>query len=148
VNRAVKVPLKPHEFDALVSFHFNTGAVRRAALTRHLNAGDKNKAAAAFMNWTRAGGKIGVLSGRRKRERALFEHGDYGNIASVAVHDRFPGASRLVSTARLLGKPLVVSTPQSPQSSLPTRSRRGWRNILAALAIAGAALAAFFLGAR
>ena len=25
VLRAVKVPLKPHEFDALVSFHYNTG---------------------------------------------------------------------------------------------------------------------------
>ena len=32
VLRAVKVPLKPHEFDALVSFHYNTGGIAKAAL--------------------------------------------------------------------------------------------------------------------
>jgi hypothetical protein len=39
VLRAVKVPLKPHEFDALVSFHYNTGGIAKASQTRHLNAG-------------------------------------------------------------------------------------------------------------
>ena len=32
---------RAHEFDALVSFHYNTGAIARAALTRALNAGDR-----------------------------------------------------------------------------------------------------------
>src|SRR5690606_34095916 len=41
VLRAVKVPLAPHEFDALVSFHYNTGGISKAALTRHLNAGNR-----------------------------------------------------------------------------------------------------------
>ncbi|MFO1046312.1 MAG: lysozyme [Geminicoccaceae bacterium] len=41
VLRAVTVPLAPHEFDALVSFHFNTGAIARAALTRALTVGDR-----------------------------------------------------------------------------------------------------------
>ena len=45
VLRAVTVPLAPHEFDALVSFHCNTGGIARAALTRHLNAGDREAAA-------------------------------------------------------------------------------------------------------
>ena len=30
VLRAVKVPLEPHEFDALVSFHYNTGGIAKA----------------------------------------------------------------------------------------------------------------------
>lgn len=51
VLRAVTMPLEPHEFDALVSFHYNTGGIARAALTRHLNAGDRAAAAAAFMGW-------------------------------------------------------------------------------------------------
>ncbi len=34
VLRAVKVPLEPHEFDALVSFHYNTGGIAKAALSR------------------------------------------------------------------------------------------------------------------
>ncbi len=31
VRRAVTVPLKPHQFNALVSFHYNTGAIARAS---------------------------------------------------------------------------------------------------------------------
>jgi lysozyme len=46
VLRAVKVPLEPHEFDALVSFHYNTGGIARATLTKALNAGDRTAAAA------------------------------------------------------------------------------------------------------
>ncbi len=148
VERAVKVSLNQHEFDALASFHFNTGAISRAAITRHLNAGDKNKAAAAFMNWTRAGGVTGALSARRSAERAMFARGDYGNIASVLVYDRHPGPARSVSTASLLDKPLIVSSPEPGRAPPPTRSKRRRRDILAALTIAGAAIAAFFFGAR
>jgi lysozyme len=148
VEQAVTVPLKSHEFDALVSFHINTGAIARAAVTRHLNAGEKKKAAAALMNWTTAGGCKGALTKRRQAERALFERGDYGNIGTVAVYDRYPGPARSVSTASLPGRPLVVSPSPTGHPSPPTRAGRYWRGILAALAIAGAAAAAFFLGAR
>ena len=73
VLRAVKVPLAPHEFDALVSFHYNTGGIARAALTRHLNAGDRDTAARAFLNWRRPA----EIIPRRKAERDLFRHGRY-----------------------------------------------------------------------
>jgi lysozyme len=73
VLRAVTVPLALHEFDALVSFHYNTGAIARAALTRALNAGDRAGAGAAFMNWLRPAS----LRGRREAERDLFLHGCY-----------------------------------------------------------------------
>jgi lysozyme len=73
VLRAVAVPLAPHEFDALVSFHYNAGAIARAALTRHLNAGDRSAAGAAFMNWLRPAS----LRNRREAERNLFLHGRY-----------------------------------------------------------------------
>ena len=73
VLRAVTVPLAPHEFDALVSFHYNTGAIARAALTRALNAGDRAGAGAAFMNWLRPAS----LRPRREAERDLFLHGRY-----------------------------------------------------------------------
>jgi lysozyme len=53
VLRAVKVPLEPHEFDALVSFHYNTGGIAKASLTRHLNAGNRAAAAQGFMGWLR-----------------------------------------------------------------------------------------------
>ena len=73
VVRAVTVPLAPHEFDALVSFHYNTGAITRAALTTRLNAGDRGGAGAAFMNWLRPAS----LRSRREAERDLFRHGRY-----------------------------------------------------------------------
>ena len=75
VLRAVTVPLEPHEFDALVSFHYNTGAIARAALTRHLNAGDRTGAGASFMNWLRPAS----LRPRREAERDLFLRANYPN---------------------------------------------------------------------
>lgn len=73
VNAAVKVPLKQHEFDALVSFHYNTGAIKTATLTKTLNKGDKAGAAKQFMNWT----KPPEIKKRREAERDLFLTGKY-----------------------------------------------------------------------
>ncbi|MCR8724120.1 lysozyme [Frigidibacter sp. SLM-1] len=73
VLRAVTVPLAPHEFDALVSFHYNTGDIARAALTRHLNACNRVAAANAFLNWRRPASIIP----RREAERDLFHYGRY-----------------------------------------------------------------------
>jgi lysozyme len=84
VLRAVKVPLEPHEFDALVSFHYNTGGIARATLTKALNGGDRTAAADAFMNWL----KPAALRPRREVERDLFRHGRYpsGTLPVWAVN--------------------------------------------------------------
>ncbi|WP_371055819.1 lysozyme [Rhodosalinus sp. K401] len=85
VRAAVTVPLAPHEFDALVSFHYNTGGIARAALTRHLNAGDRKAAARAFLNWRRPA----EIIPRREAERDLFRHGRYpGGTIPVWFVDR------------------------------------------------------------
>jgi len=73
VRRAVTVPLAPHEFDALVSFHYNTGGIARAALTKHLNAGNRVAAAEAFMGWL----KPAAIRSRREAEHDLFRHARY-----------------------------------------------------------------------
>lgn len=75
VNHLVKVPLNQNQFDALVSFQFNTGwlAHSNCSLTRALNAGNYNLAASDFMLYDMASGH--VLAGlvrRRVAERALF----------------------------------------------------------------------------
>lgn len=73
VSRLVKVPLQQHEFDALVSFHFNTGALAKSTLLRRLNTGDRAGAAEEFLRWTKGGGKeLPGLVRRRKSERYLF----------------------------------------------------------------------------
>ncbi len=86
VTRAVKVDLAQHEFDALVSFDFNTGGIERAALTRFINQGDRESAAEAFLNWMRPA----EIAGRRRDEKRLFETGRYpaGQIPVWRADDR------------------------------------------------------------
>jgi len=76
VLRLVKVPLTQDQFNALVSFHFNTGALGKSTLLKKLNAGDYEGAAAEFRRWTRGGGRVlpGLVR-RRRAERRLFETG-------------------------------------------------------------------------
>jgi GH24 family phage-related lysozyme (muramidase) len=69
-------PTAPHQFDALVSFHYNTGAIARATLTRRHRAGDFEAAAKEFARWNRAGGRVlkGLMR-RRAAEAALYRTG-------------------------------------------------------------------------
>ncbi|QKG70158.1 lysozyme [Erythrobacter mangrovi] len=65
-------PTTQGQFDALVSFHYNTGAIGRATLTHLHRAGKFDAAADEFLRWTRGGGR--VLQGlvRRRRSEALL----------------------------------------------------------------------------
>lgn len=61
------------QFDALVSFHYNTGAIGKATLTRLHRSGDHAQAAAEFGKWVHAGGKrLNGLVRRRAAEAALY----------------------------------------------------------------------------
>ena len=123
VQRAVKVPLAPHEFDALVSFHYNTGGIAKAALTRHLNAGDREAAAAAFMGWL----KPAAIRPRREAERDLFQRGRYpgGTIPVWAVDRRgrvdFSRPIRRLTESQALALlrpppvPIAPSVPAEPE---------------------------------
>lgn len=75
VNRAVKVPLNPNQYGALVSFTYNLGAanLEKSTLVKKLNAGDYAGAALEFKKWNKAGGKVFPgLTRRREAERQLF----------------------------------------------------------------------------
>lgn len=119
VRRAVKVPLEPHEFDALVSFHYNTGAIARATLTKALNAGNRVAAADAFLNWRRPTSIIP----RREAERDLFRHGRYpGGTIPVWAVDRggrvdFSRPVRRLTEAEALDllRPTPALLPSVPQ---------------------------------
>lgn len=64
-------PTTQPQFDALVSFHYNTGAIARATLTAKHRAGDTQGAAREFARWNRAGGR--VLKGLVRRRAAEAE---------------------------------------------------------------------------
>lgn len=69
-------PTTQAQFDALVSFHYNTGEISRATLTaRHL-AGDSHCAMEQFARWNRAGGRVlKGLARRRQAEAQVYASG-------------------------------------------------------------------------
>lgn len=67
-------PTTQAQFDAMVSFHYNTGAILRSSLGRFHKAGKYRAAAAEFGKWVNAGGKqMKGLVRRRAAERAMYE---------------------------------------------------------------------------
>lgn len=130
VLRAVKVPLEPHEFDALVSFHYNTGGIAKAALTRHLNAGDRAAAATAFMGWL----KPAAIRPRRETERDLFATGRYPSgtipVWSVDRNGRVdfsrPIRRLTENDALALLRPASVPIPRPSVPAVTSEPAFGW----------------------
>ncbi|MCR9180789.1 MAG: lysozyme [Erythrobacteraceae bacterium] len=74
VVRAIgDAPTSQAQFDALVSFHYNTGAIARATLTAKHRAGDRDGAGREFARWNRAGGRVlrGLIN-RRAAEAQMY----------------------------------------------------------------------------
>lgn len=75
VRRLCPDGLTPGRLGALTSFAFNVGLgnLQRSTLRMKHNRGDYEGAAEAFLDWTKAGGKVlkGLVS-RRNDERALY----------------------------------------------------------------------------
>jgi lysozyme len=77
VKRAVKVPLKQYQFDALVSFTYNCGAGNfgKSTLLKLVNRQDFAGAAGEFKKWNKGGGKVlAGLTRRRASEALLFQN--------------------------------------------------------------------------
>jgi len=69
----VKVPLNQNQFDALVSFHFNTGALGRSNVLRSVNSRQFAEVPTDLGQWVHAGGRVLLgLVRRRHAEGVLF----------------------------------------------------------------------------
>lgn len=76
VARAIGLaPTTSTQFDALVSFHYNTGAIAKATLTRFHREGRFDEARAEFGKWINGGGRVmpGLIR-RRAEEARLYAH--------------------------------------------------------------------------
>ena len=82
VEKAFTVQLTQEQFDAAVSFDFNTGGILRASWVRLFNSGDVKGARSAFMQWN----KPSSIIGRRKKECKLFFDGIYSNGGKASVY--------------------------------------------------------------
>ena len=105
VSKAFTRPLAQHEFDAAVSFDFNTGAIDRATWVETFNAGNREAAIEQIMNWK----KPPQIIPRRQKEQALFASGDYASNGTAMVYPATKSGVVLwkqgtkVSVAGLLG---------------------------------------------
>jgi len=87
VDRLVKVELKQHQYDAIVSWCFNLGCgnLRVSTLLVVLNSGDFENVSKEILKWDKAGRPLKPVAGltrRRKAEAALFDEGvtDFGKM--------------------------------------------------------------------
>lgn len=102
VVRAIRnYPLAQHEFDALGSFDFNTGAIASGTVDDRLNRGDVDGALAVMGKYVNAGGKrLRGLETRRREEIGLFRTGRYPN-RGILVKDSASSAGRVVAASSL-----------------------------------------------
>lgn len=130
VNDAVKVPLEQHEFDALVSFDFNTGGIYKAKLTQSLNRGDKRRAGEQFMGWL----KPPEIRGRRTAEQQLFMTGDYGSgnipIWGTNGKGKLAGVVKTVSPDDLLRMMEPIQMPVIASNVSKGRNGKVWSTTL------------------
>ena len=87
---------RQNEFDAGVSFHFNTGAIGRATWVKLWRKGGVpwGDIRRALMMWNKGGGKVlPGLTNRRKREYALLKDGVYASVAHAPAA-RLPNEAR------------------------------------------------------
>lgn len=79
VRQAFTRPLTQKQFAAALSFHYNTGAIKRATWVKSFNAGDVEKAKKEIMNYS----KPKAIIPRRTKERDLFFDGKWSNNGTI-----------------------------------------------------------------
>jgi lysozyme len=91
VDALITAKVNANEFGACVSLAYNigTGAFAKSTVLRELNAGNRDKAAAAFQLWNKAGGVISKgLVRRREAEKQLFLTPVTADMHTVVVPDQ------------------------------------------------------------
>ena len=74
--------LSEEQFGAALSFHYNTGGIRRATWVKRWKAGDIAAARRTFMNWS----KPPSIIPRRRKERDLFFDGVWSSDGTATVY--------------------------------------------------------------
>jgi len=82
VLQAFTEPLNEHQLAAALSFHYNTGAIKRASWVKSFNKGDISRSRKEFMNWV----SPKEVTARRLKERDLFFDGRWSNDGLVRIY--------------------------------------------------------------
>lgn len=74
--------LAEHQYAAALSFHYNTGAIKRATWVKEFKAGNRSAAKSSFMNWRNPP----EIIPRRKKERDLFFDGKWSADGRATIY--------------------------------------------------------------
>lgn len=73
VERCISAVMTQAQFDALVSFDFNTGDLAKSSIDDKINAGNLSAAMATLLQYDNAGGRqVAGLTRRRNAEKLMF----------------------------------------------------------------------------
>lgn len=76
--------LNEAQLAAALSFHYNTGAIKRASWVKSFKAGNISQAKREFMNWK----SPSEIIPRRTKERDLFFDGVWSNKGTINVYEQ------------------------------------------------------------
>jgi len=121
------VALKQNQFDALVSFDFNTGGLDKSSIPAKIRAGQLDQVPPTLDRWNKAGGQVYAgLTRRRKSEGQEFAGDVAGALATAGVH-RGSGDSM----------PQKIDRPRVPAGNVAAATKREQRGAAGGGAIAG-----------
>lgn len=110
VNRAFTRPLTQAQFDAAVSFDFNTGSINKATWVKQFNAGDIAAARKSIMNWR----KPAEIIPRREKERDLFFNGKYSSNGYATLYPANQSGQVLWSRGQRVNVMALMNAPIPP----------------------------------
>lgn len=148
VREAFTKPLTQKQFAAALSFHYNTGAIKRATWVKSFNAGDITKAKKEIMNYS----KPKEIIGRRTKERDLFFDGKWSNNGSILEY-QVSSAKKPVNPKQIKietelkaafaqNETKIVLKPVEVTPVPPTKSQGPGKIIALLLTVGGAIVAA------
>lgn len=156
VNKLVKVPLSQSQFDALVSFQFNTGCLGKSTLLKKLNRGEYNAVSPELSKYVFSKGlRLHGLVRRRRAEVDLWNSAEASNdeagstvSGEMAPHDDPLAKSRTAKGASVAAAGgLATIAIQTKEALDDARSHLEAKDLIsitiAALIIAGAVYAIF-----
>lgn len=117
VNRAFKVKLKQSEFDAAVSFDFNTGGIFKASWVKDINAGNRAAAKKAFMRWR----KPPEIIPRRQKECDLFFGGKYTSRGRATVYPASASGRVLWNKGKSVDVGRLMDDATAPRTEPPVK---------------------------
>lgn len=121
VGRCITVPYTQSEFDALVSFDFNTGDLKHSSIDDCINAGHNDKAMQVLLMYNHAGGKVlAGLTRRREAEKLLFEGKVAAALDKAGSHYHAVQASIPTATPAQVPEPKLRPDPTQPDQTEAT----------------------------